>query len=155
MRHLFRVENIDLCGSNWPLGTKMCNLGHFSDTQNNNFDTQKMLFLVVCLNFAASKSWQNYLNFQKQVLNWPKSRGITWNQEKYAKKMLFSPDILDKSLIKLRYFNNQTPFFGFFSQKKPGKEEITPKKLMCFENKWKKDQFQKMTNFGDFSALSV
>ena len=25
MRHLFRVENIDQCGSNWPLGTKMCN----------------------------------------------------------------------------------------------------------------------------------
>ena len=25
MRHLFRVENIDRCDSNWPLGTKMCN----------------------------------------------------------------------------------------------------------------------------------
>ena len=25
MRHLFRVENIDRCGSNFPLGTKMCN----------------------------------------------------------------------------------------------------------------------------------
>ena len=25
MIHLFRVENIDRCGSNWPLGTKMCN----------------------------------------------------------------------------------------------------------------------------------
>jgi len=25
MRHLFRVENIDWCDSNWPLGTKMCN----------------------------------------------------------------------------------------------------------------------------------
>ena len=24
MRHLFRVENIDRRGSNWPLGTKMC-----------------------------------------------------------------------------------------------------------------------------------
>ena len=24
-RHLFRVENIDQCSSNWPLGTKMCN----------------------------------------------------------------------------------------------------------------------------------
>ena len=27
MKHLFRVENIDRCGSNWPLGTKMCNFG--------------------------------------------------------------------------------------------------------------------------------
>ena len=25
MRHLFCVENIDRCGSNWPLGTKKCN----------------------------------------------------------------------------------------------------------------------------------
>ena len=25
MGHLFRVENIDRLGSNWPLGTKMCN----------------------------------------------------------------------------------------------------------------------------------
>ena len=25
MRHLFCVENIDRCESNWPLGTKMCN----------------------------------------------------------------------------------------------------------------------------------
>ena len=25
MRHLFCVENIDRCGSNWPLETKMCN----------------------------------------------------------------------------------------------------------------------------------
>ena len=25
-RRIFRVENIDRCGSNWPLGTKMCNL---------------------------------------------------------------------------------------------------------------------------------
>ena len=24
MRHLFRVENIDRWGSNWPLGAKMC-----------------------------------------------------------------------------------------------------------------------------------
>ena len=24
MRHLFRVENIDRRGSNWPLGAKMC-----------------------------------------------------------------------------------------------------------------------------------
>ena len=24
VRHLFRVENIDRCDSNWPLGTKMC-----------------------------------------------------------------------------------------------------------------------------------
>ena len=24
-RHLFRVKNIDRCGSNWPLETKMCN----------------------------------------------------------------------------------------------------------------------------------
>ena len=24
MRHLFRVENIDQRGSNWPLGAKMC-----------------------------------------------------------------------------------------------------------------------------------
>ena len=25
MRHLFRVENIHRCSSDWPLGTKMCN----------------------------------------------------------------------------------------------------------------------------------
>ena len=25
MKHLIRVEKIDWCGSNWPLGTKMCN----------------------------------------------------------------------------------------------------------------------------------
>ena len=25
MRHVFRVEDIDRCGSNWQLGTKMCN----------------------------------------------------------------------------------------------------------------------------------
>ena len=98
MKHLFRVENIDLCGSNWPLRMKMCNLSHFSGTKNNNFDTQKMLFFVVRLNFATSNSWQNYLNFQKQVLNWPKSREITWNQEKYAKKCYFLPNILNKSL---------------------------------------------------------
>ena len=27
MRHFFRVENIDWCGYNWPLGMKMCNFG--------------------------------------------------------------------------------------------------------------------------------
>ena len=154
MKHLFCVEIIYLCSSNWPLRMKMCNLSHFSGTKNNNFDTQKMLFLVVCLNFAASKSWQNYLNFQKQVLNWPKSREITWNQEKYAKNAIFY-QISSTKVSKIEIFQWANPFFWLLLPKETRKIRNNTKEIDVIWQQMKKDQFQKMTNFGDFSALSV
>ena len=155
MRHLFRVENIDLCGSNWLLRMKMCNLSHFLGTKNNNFDTQKMLFFVVRLNFATSNSWQNYLNFQKQVLNWPKSREITWNQEKYAKKCYFFYQISSTKVSKIEIFQWANPFFWLLLPKETRKIRNNTKEIDGIWKQMKKDQFQKMTNFGDFSALSV
>merc|ERR1711978_328639 len=48
MRHIFRVENIDRRGSNWPLGAKMC----FFLPQNLDIWGQKSIFCFVIAIFV-------------------------------------------------------------------------------------------------------
>ena len=48
MRHLFRVENIDRWGSNWPLGAKMC----FFDPKIWIFGAKSQFFCLVIAIFV-------------------------------------------------------------------------------------------------------
>ena len=58
-RHLFRVENIDQCSSDWPLGTNMC-----------NFDPKIWIFGAKSqFQHKLSKFWAKMVNFLGIFIN--------------------------------------------------------------------------------------
>ena len=90
MRHLFCVENIDRCGSNWPLETKMCNFdpkfGYLGPKVNS---------LVWNRNNNGPGSSRNYretavFKFGQKVFFWPKLVSFfSKKHPKFAKRLIF------------------------------------------------------------------
>ena len=68
MRHLFRVENFDRWGSNWPLGAKMC----FFDPKIWIFGAKSQFFCLVIAIFCWWSKWPLYPGLQLSHRNHPR-----------------------------------------------------------------------------------
>ena len=108
MRHLFRVENIDQCGSNWPLGTKKC-----------NFDMKiwifwaKSQFIVLEVQYRAYDKYTRGYNFHIRTTPQKISVSEQW--------VIFRGSPLFLAVLGLCHFRGiSTLNFGPFSTKLGG-----------------------------------
>ena len=110
MRHLFIIENIERCGSNWPLGTKMCFW-----PKNLDIWGKKSIFGVVIAIFV-NRAYHQYAwgyNFPIRTTPTQISVSMLW--------VIFQGSPLFMALLGLCLFIDiSTLNFGLFSAKLGG-----------------------------------